>query len=130
MQINDGIEENQEEVLVIVVTHAVVDPWTMVVHPQRTFSASSTMMAAVRFEATAPFAVSPFTIFPFDLDAFDLVALRILQKREIVIIHRNLSWIGNDGTNVTNQQKDGDYLKDDNLQDATSPHVCILILLR
>jgi hypothetical protein len=57
--VQDGIEEEEEEKLVVKVTNAVVDPGAVVVHLQYACLANSTVVASVRLVLSAPLAMPP-----------------------------------------------------------------------
>jgi len=61
MAIDCGIENKEEKVFVVSKAHAVVDPWTMVVHLQDASATDTAMVAAIRLIFGAPFAMSPVT---------------------------------------------------------------------
>jgi len=61
LQNNDTVQEEQEEVLVVLETNAIVDPRAMMVHLQNACPAYSAMVATVRLELGTPFAMASVT---------------------------------------------------------------------
>jgi len=58
---NDTIEKEEEEVFVVPKTDTIVDPRTMMVHPQHACAANTAMVTPVRFELRAPLAIAAVT---------------------------------------------------------------------
>jgi hypothetical protein len=53
-----GIQKKQEEVFVVAEPNTIVNPGTMMIHPQNACAANTAMVAPVRFVLCTPFAVS------------------------------------------------------------------------
>lgn len=63
MTIQHGVEEHEEEVLVVEVADTIVDPGTVVIHSAHTSLAYSAVMCAIRLVFAAPFAMSSVSTF-------------------------------------------------------------------
>lgn len=63
MAIQHGVEEHEEEVLVVEIADAIVDPGTVVVHSANTSLAYSAVMCAIRLVFATPFAMSSVAAF-------------------------------------------------------------------
>jgi hypothetical protein len=61
VQIHDTIKKEQEEVLIIEETNAIVNPRAMMIHLQYTSAAHSAMVATVWLVLATPLAMSPVT---------------------------------------------------------------------
>jgi len=57
----DAIKEQEEEILVVPVSHAIVDPWAVVVHLQNAHPANTAVMTSVRLVLCTPLAMSSIT---------------------------------------------------------------------
>jgi len=82
MAIHNGIQAKKEKELVVVEAYAIVDPWTMVVHLEYTYTANSAMVGPIRLVLVTPLAGTRIAMFLLLL-GHRLTALILLRQCRI-----------------------------------------------
>lgn len=127
MCVKNTIKEQEEETLIVVISHTIVDPRTMVIHLQDAPSANTTMVSTIGLVPLAMFAVPPVARF-----------LRLLQVHRwfsecsilamalpLRIIIGYSSRVYGATANVAPNEKPCDHVEGDDLDSATPSHALI-----
>jgi len=109
--------------------HTIVDPRTMMVHPENARAADSAMMASVWLILRAPFAVSPFSRFFLFLQVEchsnpSALARNSVAPTRIFDRSRDSSWMHDDTLDVAYDEQQGDNIE------STEPNRRVLVCYR